>query len=108
MVITRDKSKTSSANNQPPTLKSHRRLEEYAVDSFFTVNSLKRMTEIREASEQTDKFDGNDNENVEQRLERVDIICDCFNDISDKDNMKRIPTRLGSGAFLWLNENRQK
>lgn len=65
-----------------------------------------KMAEIKEAFEQIDKFSGNENENIDKWLQKVDGICACFNDVNDRDKLKRIPTKLGPDVFDWYMANK--
>jgi hypothetical protein len=64
------------------------------------------MTGIKEAFEQIEKFNGTENENVDKWLQKVDGICACFDDIMDRDKLKRIPTKLGPEVFDWYMVNK--
>jgi hypothetical protein len=64
------------------------------------------MSQIKEAFEEIEKFYGNEKENIEKWLQKVDVICACFDDITDEDKLKRIPTKLGPNVFDWFNENK--
>ena len=123
MVLTRSKTKTlvtdqqlTSLINQPVHKKKHRPtsyqrkkqdLSTTSIQHLQRWNQLK-MPEIKEAFQEIDKFHGSENENVEKWLQKVDGICECFDNISDADKLKRIPTKLGHEVFDWFNENKHE
>ena len=121
MVLTRSKTRTLVTDQQLTTLinqtvhkkkhraTSHRRkrqdLSTTSIQHPERWNQLK-MLEIKEAFQEIDKFHSSENENVEKWLQKVDGICECFDNILDADKLKRIPTKLGHEVFDWFNENK--
>ena len=57
------------------------------------------MADLKEAFQEIEKFNGKETENVNRWLQKVDGICACFDNNSDHDKLKRIPTKLGPEVF---------
>lgn len=62
------------------------------------------MSDIKQAFDQIEHFNGTEHENTRTWLNKVDVICDCFDGISEQDKLKRIPMKLGGQAFEWYCE----
>lgn len=107
-----EKKQTSGNNNRSKSTEVVRRTSnEYPVDSRNLNEEIEeisknrsKMAEMKEAFDQIEKFDGLETENVIRWLKKVDLICGCFENISDEDKLKRIPTKLGKEAFDWFVE----
>lgn len=121
MVLTRSKTRTLVTDQQLTTLinqtvhkKKHRATSHRRKRQDLSTTSIQyperwnqlRMSEIKEAFQEIDKFHGSENENIEKWLQKVDDICECFDNILDADKLKRIPTKLGHEVFDWFNENK--
>ena len=123
MVLTRSKTRTlvtdqqlTSLINQPVHKKKHRATPHQRKKQDLSRTNIQhserrnqsKMPEIKEAFQEIDKFHGSENENVEKWLQKVDAICECFDNISDAHKLKRIPTKLGHEVFDWFNEKKHE
>jgi len=103
MVITRSQAKSiitfqQLKNTVPPESSSE-------ILTQITPQQHTKMSALKEAFAEIEKFYGNENENVIKWLQRVDEICTSF-DISDEDKLKRISIKLGTEVFDWYMENK--
>jgi hypothetical protein len=113
-MITRSQAKRTSKENQASELtESTNTQSKHTTPSSLPTSIVvtesqpsRKMSEIKEAFEQIDKFLGDEHQNVEKWLQKVDGMCACFDDITDQDKLKRIPTKLGGSVFDWFNENK--
>ena len=113
MVITRSQTKVIPSPKQTSEPTEKTRAESSIPSSSQSSTAIiqkthpqRKLSEIKEAFEQIEKFFGNENENIEKWLHKVDEMCSCFNDINDPDKFKRIPTKLGPAVFDWFTENK--
>lgn len=74
--------------------------------AYTTAESTNRMTEIKEAFQEIEKFNGEENEDARKWLQKVNGICACFDNMTDQDKLRRIPTKLGPKVFEWFTEKK--
>lgn len=112
MVLTRTQRKSPVGNRRKGGEINRQTSEEYPVYSRISTNNSEQMqkeggtSEIKEAFSQIEQFNGTERENTRHWLNRIEVICDCFEGISEHEKFKRIPTKLGGEVFEWFCENK--